>query len=190
MKRLVPACLFLFLCLTACTPSNYVRLKYQSEHDIEQFAPNAPKVTIVQLADERSTKRKTASEIGQRSDNSPFLSVSSVSEWITKALEQELSRRGVVTRFTRTPSEATGDTNILTGSVQEVWLKQRTGTEYGTKIVIKLKLNDNPATTYESNIIRQAIPFSDITEVTMTEALRTLLDNAVPKVVQQLKETQ
>lgn len=174
----------MLLTLTACGPTNYVRLHYASTVEPARVQPNAPAVTVVEFADGRTMK-----DVGLRRDETPFIPVSSVSAWVSEALEQELSRKGLQTRYVKNTMDAEPGEHVVTGTVLKVWLRQKTLTDYTVSIEAAISLNGNLPTTYRAEEERQVIPTSDTTEKQLTEALRSLLAGAVQDITAKVYNT-
>lgn len=175
---------FSVLALTACGPTNYVRLQYASEVAPAHMQPNAPTVTVIEFTDARSSK-----DVGVRKDDTPFLPVSSVTAWVSEAMKEELSRKGLNTRYVRTADDVVPGEHVITGTVQKVWLRQKNLSEYTVAVELAVAVDGNLPITYRSEQERQDIPTSDVTEKQLTEALRTLLINAVDDIMIKLQPT-
>ncbi|UZP69067.1 hypothetical protein N1030_08890 [Desulfovibrio mangrovi] len=174
----------LLLALAACGPTNYVRLRYTSELAPAHIQPNAPTVAIVEFADGRSKK-----DVGIRNDATPFIPVSSVTAWVSEALREELSRKGLNTRYVKSADEVAPGEHVITGTVKKVWLKQNTLTAYSVSIEAAIALDDAMPVTYRSEQERQDIPTGDVTEEHLSETLRTMLSSAVEDLLAKIYNT-
>ncbi|MFV0347965.1 MAG: hypothetical protein ACK5JO_05210 [Halodesulfovibrio sp.] len=175
---------FLLLTLAACAPNNYVRLQYTSELSPAHIQPNAPSVTVVEFADERSKK-----DIGVRNDQTPFIPVSSVSAWMSDALREELSRKGLNTHYVKSADEVTPGEHVITGTVKKVWLKQNTMTAYSVSIEAAIAVDGGLPVTYRSEQERQDVPTDSVTEEHLSETLRTMLNGAVEDILSKIYNT-
>ena len=72
--------------LAACGPSNSVRLMYTPSGAAVLPKPGAPRVTVVMFDDKRPRQA-----IGERQDGSSFMANALVSDWVSRALGEELS---------------------------------------------------------------------------------------------------
>lgn len=174
----------LLLCATACGPTNYVRLQYASEQTPARIQPNAPSVTVVELADARSVQ-----DIGMRNDETPFIPVSSVTAWVSEALREELSRKGLNTRYATSADTVTPGDHIVTGTINKVWLHQKTMSDFEVALEVGLVVDDNPPVVYRAEQVHLDIPTSSVGERHMTEALRTLLKGAVEDITATIYNT-
>ncbi len=170
------------LMLVGCGPTNYVRLHYASEHTPAHIQPNAPTVTVVELTDDRSEQ-----DVGIRSDETPFIPVSSVTAWVSEALKEELSRQGLNTRYAKTAENRVPGDHVVTGAVQKVWVRQKNMSEYTVAMEMALTLDDNPPVNYRAEQEFLNIPTSSVTETQLTETLRTLLSGAVTDITAKLQ---
>ena len=94
ITRLLPLALALMLAmfLTACGPSNTVRLLSPAPAVNPVLpAPNAPRVTVVPFTD----NRQDTSNLGVRRDGSAFVASDDLAQWVSRGLADELRRQGV-----------------------------------------------------------------------------------------------
>ena len=76
--------------LAACGPSNNVRLIYNTNTSAVLPLPGSPSVAVVMFNDER-----TRQYIGERKDGSVFTASSTIADWFSRSLADELGRQGV-----------------------------------------------------------------------------------------------
>ena len=117
--------LFSVLCLIilcgACGANNTVPLKYPEANPGVLPKPGAAHVVVVIFDDQRTQKN-----LGKRSDNTEFLGTTSVPEWISRTLGEELRNKGLQVSFAYSLSEARRENNkyVITGVLQEASLKE------------------------------------------------------------------
>ena len=84
--------LMLAMFLTACGPSNTVRLLSPAPAVNPVLpAPNAPRVTVVPFTD----NRQDTTNLGVRRDGSAFVASDDLAQWVSRGLADELRRQGV-----------------------------------------------------------------------------------------------
>ena len=91
ITRLLPLSLALMLAmfLTACGPSNTVRLLSPAPAVNPVLpAPNAPRVTVVPFTD----NRQDSTNLGVRRDGSAFVASDDLAQWVSRGLADELRR--------------------------------------------------------------------------------------------------
>ncbi len=182
--------LFVLLCLVgACSPQAGVRLIYVPAQNTVLPAPGAARITVVQFEDKR-----TRSEIGERSNGQFFMASSPVADWVARSLADEVSRMGPQVSYTNNlpQAQAANPQFLVTGSVQEVWVRQNNPTSYTATIRISFSVAKRNGVVYSENLSatqeRTGIPSSDMVENLLSGTLRELLSNAAPKIVEATKK--
>lgn len=162
--------------LVACGPSNNVRLMYNPSTASVLPQPQAPRVTVVMFEDQRPHQM-----IGERKDGSVFTSTSTVTDWISRSLADELARQGAQVSYAATQAQAqSGNPDyIVTGTVTDVWLKENSATNVTATIRATVKLASHKGVVYSENLTasqdRQFIPSSSAVESLLSDTLRDLL---------------
>ncbi len=167
------------LCLVAllmvgCGPSNHVRLRYTSAQPAQPLWSNAAPVAIIPFTDARSTQT-----IGTRADGTDFVPLTSVADWMTQALADELSRQGLQVRILSAREDATPDERVLSGEVRQVWLTQQNIVDYTIRMEATLAEGDAPPTTYRAEEQRQSVPSENVADRHLEETLRSLISSMV-----------
>ncbi len=155
---------------------NTVPLVYSSPAENTLPIAGAPSVCVVAFTDQRFSP-----PIGQRSDGTDFMPQSDVSAWFTQALGTEIAREGIV--VTRAASEAEAKSShadyIVTGTVDEVWLTEKSSTEYETRLrstlVIKSGQKNLFSRSFSSSLSRRVVPGSSVPKELLTESLSDLV---------------
>ena len=89
--------------LAACGPSNNVRLIYNTNTSAVLPLPGSPSVAVVMFNDER-----TRQYIGERKDGSVFTASSTIADWFSRSLADELGRQQEGRALFRKPEFHTG----------------------------------------------------------------------------------
>lgn len=125
--------------LAACGPGNTVRLLPPPPVDASALpAPNAPSVSVVCFGD----KRPDPEIVGKRRDGSAFTTSGDVAEWISRALADDLARRGLRVTFAMDTAQArSGNPDYLvTGEVEQAWLTESSAVELTAQLRVQCAL--------------------------------------------------
>lgn len=177
------------LALSACAPGNSVRLLYSPPDAAVLPDPSAPRVTVVMFEDKRPVV-----QVGERKDGTSFVAASTVSDWVSRSLADELARQGLQVSFALTPEQARagGPDYIVTGVVNEVWLKELKTTEFSTSMKLAVSVSDYTKVLYTEHLSggqsKQVIPASDVVEKLLAETLRDVLQPAARKIQSTVKK--
>lgn len=135
---LVALALFSFA-LCACGPGNTVRLLPAPAIEATALpAPNAPSISIVTFSD----KRHDPEIVGKRRDGSAFTTNEDVAQWISRALADELARKGMRVTFAQSAAEArSGNPDyLITGIIEQFWLNEVSSVELTAQMRIQCTL--------------------------------------------------
>lgn len=182
--------LLLPLVLVACA-NKTVPLAYTPVGPAAHPAPGATMVTLVALQDQRPDVTK----IGTRRDGTPFTPAGSVTDWVSRALADELTRQGLLVSYTDTPIVTTdGATgmNLVSGTIDDLSLTEDNFLNYAVKIAITLRITDKngkPLSTESFRITQTAtsMPTEDNIRDLLTDSLRDVVAPAALKVRRTLK---
>ncbi|MDE7240328.1 hypothetical protein [Desulfovibrio sp.] len=173
--------------LTACGPSNTVRLLPPPPLDASVLpAPNAPSVSVVSFED----KRVDTSSVGVRRDGSAFTTSGDVAEWISRALADELARSGFQVTFAANVNQArSGNPDYLvTGQVDEVWLKENSSLEITSQMRVKCALANRKGRLWSESCnasqSRSGLPSGSTADNLLLDTLRDLVKPMAQKIVQ------
>lgn len=140
MKSISLAALTLIsLLLCACGPGNTVRLIPPPAIDAASLpAPNAPSISVVSFTD----KQLDPGIVGKRRDGSAFTTGGDVAQWLSRALADELARKGMRVTFAHDTAQArSGNPDYLvTGVVEQVWLNEVSAFELTAQMRVKCTL--------------------------------------------------
>ena len=173
--------------LAACGPSNNVRLIYNTNTSAVLPLPGAPSVAVGMFNDERARQY-----IGERKDGSVFTASSTIADWFSRSLADELGRQGVQVSFASTleQARAANPTYIVTGTITDVWLQEQSATRVQCTIKAKVSLSNKKGVLYSENLSssqeRQFIPSSSAVESLLSDTLKDLLVPAAKKIQSQI----
>ena len=171
------------LTLAGCAPKDTVRLLYTPVTPSVLPAPTAPRVAVVLFEDKRGKQ-----EIGTRSKGGVFSAATSVPEWISRSLADEISRMGPQVSYA--PSiqlaQSARPDYIVTGAVEEVWVKESNPTTYAATVRISFNVANRQGSVYSQNLSssqeKTGLPSSGMVEDLLTGTLREVLGVAASKI--------
>ena len=177
------AALLCALTLAGCAPKDTVRLLYTPVTPSVLPAPTAPRVAVVLFEDKRGKQ-----EIGTRSKGGGFSAATSVPEWISRSLADEISRMGPQVSYA--PSiqlaQSARPDYIVTGTVEEVWVKESNPTTYAATVRISFNVANRQGSVYSQNLSssqeKTGLPSSGMVEDLLTGTLREVLGVAASKI--------
>ena len=177
------AALLCALTLAGCAPKDTVRLLYTPVTPSVLPAPTAPRVAVVLFEDKRGKQ-----EIGTRSKGGAFSAATSVPEWISRSLADEISRMGPQVSYA--PSiqlaQSARPDYIVTGTVEEVWVKESNPTTYAATVRISFNVANRQGSVYSQNLSssqeKTGLPSSGMVEDLLTGTLREVLGVAASKI--------
>ena len=123
-------------------------------------------------------------DIGVRKDGSPFQPSSSVAEWVSQSLADELARQGAQVSLATSMAQAqAGQPDYIVGGVVErVWLTEQSMTKYDAVIRIQTRLYSQKQGVMTKNFASQqektGIPGAALAEQTLSSTLGDVLKNA------------
>lgn len=169
--------LFALLCflLTGCA-QNTVKLVYTPTTENSLPAAGSPSVSVVAFADKRSSP-----PVGQRGNGSDFMPSSSVSDWVTHSLATELSNLGLIVSLAETEAQAlaSGAKHVVTGAIDEIWLTEKSSTEYDARMRATVMVKEAKTTTltrtFSSALSRRVVPLSSVPQEMLSETLHDLV---------------
>ncbi|MDR1659447.1 MAG: hypothetical protein LBR94_03780 [Desulfovibrio sp.] len=186
----LPLPLIFALFLAACGPSNNVRLLPQPPLDAAVLpAPNAPSISVVTFADNRSDR----TSLGVRRDNSAFVTSDNTADWVSRALADELGRNGMQISYATTFKQArNGNPDyMVTGELNTLWLKEVSATELSTELRVTYFLANRQKRilkdSFNSAQSRTGLPTSSAAENLLLDTLRDLVKPVARKIVQSVE---
>lgn len=179
----------LLFSLAACGPGNTVTLLPPPPLAASTLpAPNAQSVCVVNFTDERADLHT----IGQRRDGSAFVTSGDVAVWVSRALSDELARKGFRVTFAMSASQArsANPDYLVTGKIDEVWLKESSATEMSVQMRIncalanrKGKIWSETCTTSQS---KGTLPYGGSADKLLLNTLHELITPVAQKITQSI----
>ena len=169
--------------LAACGPSNNVRLFYNSATPSVLPQPQAVRVAVVMFSDQRANPQV----LGPRRDGSSFTANSSVADWISRSLADELARQGVQVSFADSMAQAQSGSPdyIVNGSVRELVLKETGPSSASASMRVSVSLSNRKGVIYSENLSamqeRPFLPTGAAVETLLAETLRDMITPAAVK---------
>ena len=176
--------LFAAAVLTGCMAQNNVRLLYNTSGSSVLPVSTAPRVTVVVFEDQRGRL-----DVGVRKDGSPFQPSSSVAEWVSQSLADELARQGAQVSVATSMAQAqAGQPDYIVGGVVErVWLTEKSLSTYNAVIRIQTRLYSQKQAAVTKSFASQqektGIPGSSLPEETLSGTLADVLGNAAMSIM-------
>ncbi len=171
--------LFAAVALTGCLAQNNVRLLYNPSGASALPVATAPRVAVVVFEDQRGRI-----DIGVRKDGSPFQPGSSVAEWVSQSLADELARQGAQVSLATSMAQAqAGQPDYIVGGVVErESLTVKRLSNYDAMIRIQTRLYSQKQATVTKSFASQqektGIPGAALAEETLSSTLGDVLKNA------------
>lgn len=180
----------LSLLLTACGPSNSVRLLSTPPLDASILpAPNAARVVVVSFKD----KRDDTSALGARRDGSAFTASEDVALWVSRALADELARNALQVSFATNVNQArsANPDYLVTGRLEDVQLRETSATELGASLRAQFTLANRQGRilqeTLNSSQSRSGLPSGAAADNLMLDTLQDLVKPMAAKIVQSIE---
>ena len=100
------------------------------------------------------TDQRTRQYIGERKDGSVFTASSTIADWFSRSLADELGRQGVQVSFAPTLEQARAakPDYIVTGDITDVWLQELSATRVQCTIKAKIALSNKKGVVYSENL--------------------------------------
>lgn len=125
--------------------SNVVKLNYVPVGAMLQSTGKT--AVLLELED----RRPNTSGIGQRKNGELFTGDATVTDWVSRALADELTRQGVSVSYAGGGLSSPG-ARVISGSLESLWLKETGNTSYEVEMKMHLTLTDsNGKLIYQNN---------------------------------------
>ncbi len=131
------AIIFMLTSITACGPSDTVRLTYPQKQSGELPSPSAPTVAVVLFLDKRPY-----THLGMRKDNTKFATSVAVPEWVSRSFADALSRQGFQVSYAESAEVArrAKPQYIVTGILNQAELQEVSIAELRSTIQVDITL--------------------------------------------------
>jgi hypothetical protein len=141
--------------------------------------------SVVMLKDERP---KAA--IGEKEDGKPFYSNDVVSEWVSRALYEELKTNGCGVEYH--DKEYAFDTDyVIGGLLQEVFVKQESLSSYSSTLRMRIEIKQSDEVVFGKNYVstlkKTTVPSPGINSKILTELLQGMMREVVPEIRKQIE---
>ena len=172
--------------LSGCFGSNNtVRLTYDHS-SARSIVPSstAPRIVVVMFED-----RRGRIDLGIHKDGSPFNPASSVAEWATQGMADELAKLGAQVSMAASMNQArAGNPDyIVDGAVEHVWLTEKNISSYSCVVRLQTRLHhaDSAPQTrkYSAQEDKAGIPGPRLQEETLSAAMSGALSNAASSIM-------
>lgn len=193
MQKIFLAFLGVFsLLLAACGPGNTVRLLPPPAIEASALPqPNAPSISVVAFADKRSEPEI----VGKRRDGSAFTTNNDVAQWISRALADELARKGMrVTYALDTAQARSGNPDYLvTGQVEQVWLTEASAVELTAQMRVLCSLANRKgkiwSETTSSSQTQGGLMASGSADNLLQQTMRNLVQPIAAKIISTIEKS-
>lgn len=172
--------------LAACGPGNMVRLLPPPPLQASSLPPpTAPSVSVVNFKDDRLD----SSAIGVRRDGSAFTTTGDVAIWVSRALADELARKGFRVTFAMTAAQARSSSPdyLVTGTVNEIWLKENSALEMTAQMQVNCTLANRKGKLWNescnSSQTRSGFPSGSAADNLLLDSLEDMLKPIANKIL-------
>ncbi len=178
--------LVFMLMLSACGPSDTVRLTYPEKDSSVLPAPSAATVAIVLFADKRPH-----THLGMRKNNTTFASTVAVPEWISRSFADALSRHGLQVSYAESVDVArkANPQYIVTGTVNQAELQEISITELRSTIQVDVVLSNASGRILTESLSTSQNVTGIIVESTAEKLLRQTVQELIKPGVQKITQT-
>ncbi len=186
--RLLAVLFFVMISLQGCLPAAMVELEYPAPHSSFFPSPSAPKLSVVLFEDIR-----TDLNVGMKRDGTYYTATSSVAQWVSRALADELSIMGPQVSFAQNLSEAesANPDYIVTGKVTDVWVKETNLASYSASIKVSFELMQGYNVLYSETLTAmqetQTVPTSTTVQKLLSNTLSEITSVAASKISERTK---
>lgn len=182
-SKLLSVALLMLFVLLGCTPGNMVRLTYQASDTKVLPSPDAPRIAFVLFSDQRPEI-----SVGAKKDGTKFEAITPVTDWVTRAIADELSRMGAQVSLAQTleQAKAAKPNYIVTGTISEVWVKEISTTNYSATIRLQFNLANQNTTIYSENLMSNqessGLPKQDLVDNLLASVMRDIAGVSAAKI--------
>lgn len=188
-KLIFPLAMFFSLLLAACGPGNNVRLLMPVSTETAILpAPNAPSVSVVCFTD----KRPDLDVVGKRRDGTAFTTANEAAPWVSRALADELARRGLRVTFALDTAQARSGSPdyLITGVVDQVWLQEASAVELSAHLLVQCTLankkgrlwTETTNTSQTTGGLLSGAAADELLQKTMADLLRPMVEKIMASV--------
>jgi hypothetical protein len=165
--------------LAACAPMNKIPLQYTPLGGTPGKCRSG--VAVAAFEDRRGMER-----IGEHGPDMILFPGSSVSQWVTWALVDELKLAGCEARYAESPATAP-DPDVVTGVVHQVYIRKLSTFEYLAEFRLGVALNRAGETVwqkeYSGSVQKSGTPTTETYRETLREGLQEIMVRVAADVV-------
>lgn len=177
--------------LLACGPGNTVKLLPLPVIQATALpAPNAPSVCVVNFEDSRMDPET----LGERRDGSSFTTSGDVAMWISRALADDLARKGFRVTYAMSANQARSSNPdfLVTGTVQEVWLKESSATEMSAQLRVDCTLANRKGKVWSEHCstsqTKTSLPTGSFADNLLMDTMKDLVGPIGQKISQSIEK--
>lgn len=169
--------LLIGMAMVGCAGKSTIDLRYEPTGINLEPCPGS--ISVVELKDKRP---QTA--IGVTKDGKEFYGKISASEWVSRALHDELDKGGCQVEYHQKEYEFDTD-YTLTGDLEEIFVKQKSFSDYSASVRLQIAVTSKGkkvyAKTYTSTLGKTTVPSPGINSKVLTELLQGMMRELVPE---------
>ena len=170
--------------MIGCGAKSAIDLQYQTTGINLEPCPGS--IAVVELADKRPQ-----SAIGRTKDGQDFYGKSSVPDWVSRALYDELVGGGCQAEYHE--KEYQFDTDFtLTGEIQEIFVTQKSFSDYSASMKLRVVVAAADQKVYEktfsSTLGKTTVPTPGVNTKVLTELLQGMMRELVPELRDSLRK--
>lgn len=177
-------CVLVLPLFTGCASSNIVQLKYPLELADTPWC-RWP-VTVVAFEDQRGVQA-----LGAMDEVTAYQAASSVSDWVTRAVFEEMKARGCECTYVAEAASA-GDGFVISGEVLTVRLDKTGINQWENEIRVRIQVAKDGeriyGETYKGYVQRTFVLATDAPEDIMVEGLSDIMRDATEKMIKAMSE--
>jgi hypothetical protein len=170
--------------LIGCAGKSAIELQYEPTGINLEPCPGS--IAVVELADKRPQ-----SAIGKTKDGKEFYSKTSVPEWVSRALYDELVGGGCQAEYHEKAYEFDTDFT-LTGDIVEIFVTQKSLSDYSASMKLRIVATAGGSKVYEktytSTLGKTTVPSPGVNTKVLTELLQGMMRELVPDVRDRLRK--
>ena len=170
--------------LFGCAGKSAIELQYETTGINLEPCPGS--IAVVEMADKRPQ-----SAIGKTKDGQQFYAKTSVPEWVSRALYDELAGGGCRVQYHEKAYEFDTDFT-LTGDIIEIFVTQKSLSDYAASMKLRIVATGGGKKVYEktysSTLGKTTVPSPGVNTKVLTELLQGMMRELVPDVRDRLRQ--
>lgn len=179
----IALCLLALVAAVGCSTSNSVRLAYAP---VKEGADACTKSITVQ----RFEDARESDALGPKADGTKFYPSSSVADWVSKALYDELEQAGCMMAYHEAEYRPVTDYTV-TGTITKVHLAEVSATQYEVELAMDVVMARNDEAVYRESVVSQiskrVVPGKKNPGEILSEGLQELLRPVTAKILARMQ---